>query len=116
MFYVSEEAIGEDTCAIVAAGDLDFAAAPELKRAIGERVEAGAQRLVLDLSAVDFIDSTAIGVVVGALKRIRESGGSLAVVGGKPNVQRIFEIVGMEQVIQLHSSREDALSALAGAA
>jgi anti-sigma B factor antagonist len=71
---------------------------------------------VLDLSMVTFIDSTAIGVLVGAVMRLREvEGGSLTVVCADENqrVLRIFEIAGVESLITLHSSREEALSELA---
>lgn len=115
LFYVSEETIGEGTDVVVVGGDLDFEAAPEFKKCIDHRLDEGARRVILDLAAVGFIDSTAIGVVVGAINRLRESGGSLAVVSDEPNVRRIFDVVGLDDLTPLHSSRDDAISALAGA-
>jgi anti-sigma B factor antagonist len=73
---------------------------------------------VLDLCEVTFIDSTAIGVLVGAAARLQESGGgSVAAVCPDHNerVLRIFDIAGVDSVITLYPSREEALSALATA-
>lgn len=115
LYYIGEETVdGADI--VVAGGSVDFDAAPHLKEAVVGRIEAGSRHLVVDLGPADFIDSTAIGVLVGALKRLRETGGSLAVVCTDENVRNIFEIVGLEDVIPLHRTRDDAVSALAGAA
>jgi anti-anti-sigma factor len=123
-FYISDDTMVEggghapDVALLVAGGELDFAAGPQLRRALEERIEAGARRLVLDLSMATFIDSTAIGVLVGAVMKLHELGdGSLSVVCREENMRvlRIFEIAGVDSLIALHRSRADALSALAGA-
>lgn len=111
-FYLSELDLDGDVHVIRLGGYVDFDVAPQLKKRVVQRIEAGARLLVIDLSDAGFIDSTAIGVLVGALKRLREAGGSLAVVCTSENVRGIFEIVGLENVIPLHASREDALAAL----
>src|SRR5580693_7421626 len=99
-FYISDELAlggGEDggeVAVVVAGGEIDYAASPQLKARIAGHVEAGRTRLVLDLSTVTFIDSTAIGVLMGAVMRLHEAGGgSLAVVCAEENrrVLRIFE-------------------------
>jgi anti-sigma B factor antagonist len=115
-FYLSDHAADDEIHVIRVGGYVDFDVAPQLKRCIVHRIDAGDRLIVIDLSDVGFIDSTAIGVLVGALKRLREAGGLLAVVCTNDNVRGIFEIVGLENVIPLHGSREDALVALAPAA
>jgi anti-sigma B factor antagonist len=112
-FYLSEHTLEGGVHVIRIGGYVDFDVAPQLKKRIVQRIESGERRLVIDLSDAGFIDSTAIGVLVGALKRLREAGGSLAVVCDNDNVRGIFEVVGLESVIPLHRTREDALSALA---
>jgi anti-sigma B factor antagonist len=107
---------GEDVAVMMVGGELDYAASPQLRERIADQIAAGGRRLVLDLSAVTFIDSTAIGVLVGAVLRLRETGGgSLAVVCApeKRRVVQIFEIAAVGRVIELHDSREEALLALA---
>jgi len=123
-FFISDEVTTEglarfgDVVVLVAGGEIDYAASPQLRERLADCVIAGKRRLMLDLSAVTFIDSTAIGVLVGAVMRMHElGGGSLAVVCNEENkrVLRIFEIAGVESLIELHYSREEALSALASA-
>lgn len=116
MFYLSDTATQGDVCILRVGGDVDFAVAPQLKRHIVGKIGAGARHVVVDLSDAGFIDSTAIGVLVGALKRLRETGGSLSVVCDSDSVRNIFEIVGLENVIPLHRSRDDAVAALERAA
>jgi anti-sigma B factor antagonist len=123
-FYISDETLlegggyDEDVAVLAAGGEIDYAASPQLRQRIDERIEAGGRRLVLDLTAVTFVDSTAIGVLVGSVMRLHELGvGSLSVVCAEENtrVRRIFEIAGVDSLIALHRSRADALSALTAA-
>jgi anti-sigma B factor antagonist len=123
-FYISDDVAvggmehGHDVVVMVAGGEIDYAASPQLSERLADHISVGIRHLVLDLSAVTFIDSTAIGVLVGAVMRLHEAGGgSLAVVCAEENrrVLRIFEIAGVDSLIALHSSREEALSELATA-
>ncbi|HWE09224.1 MAG TPA: STAS domain-containing protein [Solirubrobacteraceae bacterium] len=110
---MSDDLLGGDVRVLRVAGDVDFDVAPQFKRRISGLIEAGDRQLVVDLSAVEFIDSTAIGVLVGAIRRMRAAGGSLVVVCDNEDVQAIFEAVGLENVIPLHHSHQDAFAALA---
>ena len=71
-FSITQQAVDDDVHVIAVTGYLDFDAAPRLKRCIVDCIEAGGRRLVVDLSDAGFIDSTGIGVLAGALKRLRE--------------------------------------------
>lgn len=122
-FYLTEDATtqgvddDDDVVILVAGGEIDYAASPRFRESIAEAIGAG-MRLVVDLSPATFIDSTAIGALVGAVMRVREhGGGSLAVVcsGENQQVLRTFDIAGVTGLIALHPSREAALLALAGA-
>jgi anti-sigma B factor antagonist len=116
-FFISDNTSIEDTTdgdlAIVAmGGELDYEASPQLRARLVGAIKSGGRRLVLDLSDVTFIDSTAIGVLAGTVARLDEAGGgSLAVVSNNDKVLQIFEITGLDGVISLHSSREEAVSA-----
>jgi len=96
-------------------GELDAHDAPRLREMFAgalERASAagGHPRLVLDLRAVDFLDSSALGAMVGALRRTREAGGELAVVLPEGQARRIFEITGLEGVLDVRETREEALT------
>jgi anti-sigma B factor antagonist len=116
LYRIRGEACESSVGVILADGYLDFDAAPALKAAFVTQIEQGRCRIILDLSCTAFIDSTAIGVLVGALRRVQDLNGSLAVVCANENVRHTFEIVGLEHVVPLHSSRAEALLALAEAA
>ena len=91
---------------IVARGELDLDTASCLKERTAELVEKGAIELVVDLSEVSFIDSTALGALIGARRRVS---GTLAVVATHPQVLRILRMTGLDQVFPLASTREVAL-------
>lgn len=122
-FYLTEDATtrgvdrAEEVVILVAGGELDYAASPQFRERIAEAIGAG-MPLVVDLSPTTFIDSTAIGALVGAVMRLREhGGGSLAVVCSEKNerVLRTFDMAGVTGLIPLYPSREAALLALAAA-
>ena len=98
-YLLGHRAITVDRHVVVAGGELDMNAAPELKAAINEAIDEGTTTLVVDLSGVTFIDSTAIGVLMATRERLRRSGGALELICGDPNVLRVLEIVGMEAVV-----------------
>jgi anti-sigma B factor antagonist len=117
-FYIGDEVqvedAGKDLAVLVVGGEVDFEVSPQLKARMMRTIKAGRRRLVLDLSDVTFIDSTAIGVIAGAVEKLDEAGGgSLALVCTHEKVMQIFEITGLDSVITVHPTREEALAALA---
>lgn len=112
-FQLSDDLIDDQVRVLRVSGEVDFDVAPQFKRQLIGHIDGGDRRLIVDLSEVGFIDSTAIGVLVGAIKRMRTATGSLAVVCDNDDVRGIFEAVGLENVIPLHASDQDALAALA---
>ena len=85
-------------------GDLDVVGAPDLRQAVVAAVAGGSRLVVLDLSDLDFVDSFGIGAVVGALKRLRQRGGDLALVCPSPRIRRVFEICDLDRILALHDS------------
>jgi len=96
-------------CVLVVAGELDVVGGPQLRQQVHSAVGDGCRRLVLDLSGVSFIDSFGLGVVVGALKRVRQRDGQLEIVVTETRVRRVFEICDLDQVLSLHSTIEQAV-------
>ena len=97
-------------------GDLDVVGAPDLRQAVVVAVADGARLIALDLSDLDFVDSFGIGAVVGALKRLRQRGGDLALVCLSSRIRRVFEICDLDRIIALHDSAASlAAPAAAGA-
>lgn len=99
-------------CAVLrVAGEVDVYTAPMLRERIRELAAGGAIHLIADLGQVDFLDSTGLGALIGGLKRLREDGGSLALVICTPRILRIFQITGLTKALAVSSSVADAMTA-----
>ena len=112
-FSIGDSEHDAQTHVIEVEGEVDFYTAPEFKQRLTGVIDSGKTRLVVDLSNATFIDSTTLGVLVGSAKRLRPEGGALAVVCTAPSIRKNFEITGLDRVLAVHSTRDDALSAVA---
>lgn len=83
-------------------GELDLASMPRLRAGVVSVVAGGCPNVVLDLGAVDFVDSAGLGAVVAAVKRVRAAGGVLRVVRPEPRVWAVFELVDLDRVLDSH--------------
>ncbi len=102
-FHIEERTAGAVSIVSVA-GEIDVATAPQLQERLHELIASGHANVVVDLLAVTFLDSTALGVLVGALKRCRERGGELQLVVVDPRIVKIFEITGLTTVFPIVES------------
>lgn len=91
-------------------GEIDVYTAPRLREAIVGAIEAGHTRLVVDVEKVEFLDSTGLGVLVGALKKVRADGGTLDIVCTQERILKIFDITGLDKVFGLHTSVARAMA------
>ena len=91
---------------------LDLFTAPELKSALSEAIESGHTRIVVDLTDTTFLDSTALGVLIGAVKRLRSRDGRLTIVNVDDNIAKTFEITGLDQIFPISPTRAEAVKAL----
>jgi len=99
-------------CAVIqVTGEVDVYTAPMLRDQIRELSAKGAVHLIADLGRVDFLDSTGLGALIGGLKRLREAGGSLALVISTPRILRIFQITGLTKALAAQRSVADAITA-----
>ena len=112
-FDIKTEQLGEDAYLISLSGEVDLYTAPDFKQQLLQVIGDGARQVIVDFSQTTFIDSTTLGVLVGGVKRLRPSGGSLALVCTDQNISKIFEITGLDRVFPIHGSREEALQSIA---
>ncbi len=96
---------------VVASGELDIQATPRLSTVLDMAATSPGGRLVLDLSEVTFIDSTALGTILKAAAQLDEGGTLLAVVAPDGPVRRLLEMTNLTQRFRLFSDRGAALSA-----
>jgi anti-anti-sigma factor len=107
-----EDDVASGIAVLVAEGELDAYTEPLLRRAL-ERAELdGDRNLVLDLSAVSFLDSTALRVIVRAVRMVDERGCEARVVLPATTARRIFEITTLDRVLPVAGSRADAVEDL----
>jgi anti-sigma B factor antagonist len=111
-FAINDEDVDPTTQVIDVAGEVDLYSAPELKAHVLDAIDAGKTRLLVDLTNTTFIDSTTLGVLVGARKRLRERDGTLVVVCPDPDKLGLFEMTGLDRVFSIHADRGAALAEL----
>ena len=92
-------------------GDVDLHSAPELREALQGAIAEGARMLIVDLSGTTVIDSTSLGVLLGALKRLRErEHGQIRLVVARPEVRRILEITMLDRIFAVYETQDEALA------
>ena len=109
---ITDYALDAQTHVVQAEGQIDLYSAPELKEGVWRVIDAGKTRVIVDLTGVTFIDSTGLGVLIGALKRVRARRGTLALVVTDYDIERLFELTGLDGTFSIHRSRDDALEHL----
>jgi anti-sigma B factor antagonist len=115
-FSLKQEPIDADRHVVAVTGEIDLFTAPELKSTLADALEAGHTRIVVDLTQTTFLDSTALGVLIGAVKRLRSQDGVLTIVNVDPNIAKTFEITGLDQIFTIRPTRDEAVDALVAAA
>jgi anti-sigma B factor antagonist len=82
-------------------GECDISSAPHLREVLRPLVPPEVTQLTVDVNGLDFIDSTGLGVIVGALRRLREAGGDLTMTGAQGAVRRVLEVTRLDKAIPL---------------
>jgi anti-sigma B factor antagonist len=95
---------------LAVSGEVDVATVPRLREQLHGLVAEGHTRIVVDLDGVDFLDSTGLGVLVGALKRVRSNDGELSLVCTQPRIRKVFEVTGLTKVFTLYDSVDEAVA------
>lgn len=91
-------------------GEVDVYTAPKFRERLIELVSEGKHRIVVDLEGVDFLDSTGLGTIIGALKRARTHGGELRLVCAQSRITRLFEITGLDKAVPLLPTLDAAVA------
>jgi anti-sigma B factor antagonist len=90
-------------------GEIDMATAPSLRERLHALLAEDRSHLVVDLDDVGFLDSTALGVLVGVLKRARTEGGEVRIASTQPRVRKVFEITRLDSAFDLFDSVDEAV-------
>lgn len=103
--------LSDGTFVVALTGEVDLYTAPELKSELLRLVADEPNRIVVDLSGATFVDSTTLGVLLGAVKRLRLIGGELVIVCADLNIRRILSITLLDRAFTIYDTLGDALEA-----
>jgi anti-sigma B factor antagonist len=92
-------------------GEVDVYTAPALRAQLADLLNLGRRQLVIDLTEVEFLDSTWLGILIAGLKKSREQGGRLSLVCSRASLLKLFAVTGLDQVFVIHRTVPDAVAA-----
>jgi stage II sporulation protein AA (anti-sigma F factor antagonist) len=104
-------------CLVVClSGELDLKTAGELKATVDPALLGAhtAPNVVLDLSGVNFMDSSGMGAILGRYRTVSQMGGKLVVCSPTPQLRKLFELTGLTRIIPVFASQDDAVVGLQG--
>ena len=98
-----------DAAVVTPRGEVTVFTSPALRQRLREVIEGGARRIVMDLSAVEYVDSSGVATFVDALREARQKQGRLTLAGVKPRVRGVFEIARLDTLFPMVDTVEEAL-------
>jgi anti-sigma B factor antagonist len=108
-FNIEDRQVGDGTHVVAVTGEIDLFTAPDFKQHVAAPIDAGVSHVVVDLTKTTFIDSSSLGVLIGAHRRLKLRGGSLVIVCDNEAIIKTFRITGLDGVFTLVSTIDDAL-------
>jgi anti-sigma B factor antagonist len=102
-FAVTREDL-DDAVVVAVRGDVDVATSPTLRAELHQAISGGRNRVVVDMSGMDFIDSAGLGVLIGALKRAREADIGMVLKGLQSSPRKVLSITGLDEVFDIDES------------
>lgn len=85
---------------VVVQGEIDVATSPQLRGVLGQLITNGASDITLEFADVSFVDSSGLGVLVGAYRRLHDGrNGAIRIVDAQPSVRKVFEITGLQTAL-----------------
>ena len=109
-FDLSDESLDETTHLIAVRGEVHVSTAPEFSERLNEAIATGKTGVVIDMTDVEFIDSTGLSVLLNALRRVTRQQGTLALAVSNPTVLRLFEITRLDSTFDILPDRETAIA------
>jgi anti-sigma B factor antagonist len=111
---LTEETFDPSGLVLTVSGELDVATAPALRDHLTSAIEAGKHRLVVDLSAISFVDSVALAAIVHAKQRLPENGKMALAIDPSSYVMLVFESGGLATVLDFVETRAQAIERVSG--
>jgi anti-sigma B factor antagonist len=115
-FGIEDRRIDAATHVVSVLGEVDLFTGPEFKQRVMASIAAGSENVIVDLTRTTFIDSSSLGVLIGAQRRLKSRGGRLVVACDVEPILKTFRITGLDSVFTLAPSVDAALEGPATAA
>jgi anti-anti-sigma factor len=106
---IIEEVMDDIIIEIINLDRATLSEAEELKILVNEKINRGFKKVIIDLTSVEFVDSTFLGVIVNTLKKVAKLGGDLKLVGFQPAVRSMFELTRLFRVFESYNALQDAI-------
>ena len=105
---INTNSIATGTAVVGLEGEIDVYTSIQLKQEITQIISQGVTLLVLNMERVEYLDSTGLGLLIGALKRLRENDGNLIIVSPSERIVRVFEITGLHKIFKIYATLAEA--------
>lgn len=109
-FKTQTRRINAQTAVVELHGDIDIYSAQKAKAVLGELLDEGCNRLVINLRHASYLDSSGLGMLVGTLRRVREQEGKMRLAALPSRVRRLFEITRLTYAFPIDASEEEAMT------
>jgi anti-sigma B factor antagonist len=114
-FSIEDRPIGADAHLVAVGGEVDLFTAPEFKQRVMAAIAAGVERVIVDFTKTTFVDSSSLGVLIGAHRRLKSRGGRMVIACDTDAIVKTFRITGLDGVFTLVPTIEEALDESTGA-
>lgn len=104
----STEHLGRDIAVVRPDGRLNMVSAPELREAVTATIASGRPRIVVDLSATSFIDSSGLGALIGCLKSARQAEGDLRIAAPNDQIRMVLKLSNVDRILRSYDSAAEA--------
>jgi anti-sigma B factor antagonist len=111
-FDLTEKPLDDHSVIITVAGEIHATTAPEFSERLNEAIADGKTGVILDLTGVEFIDSTGLSVLLNGLRRVTRVRGSMVLACANPTVLRLFEITKLDSTFDIVPSCDEAIERL----
>ncbi|MGH2899697.1 MAG: STAS domain-containing protein, partial [Solirubrobacteraceae bacterium] len=109
-FELAEEGSDDGAHVLIVRGEIHVSTAPEFAQRLSAAIDSGKIAIVLDMAAVEFIDSTGLSVLLNGLRLVTQMHGRMALVCSNPTVLRLFQITSLDDTFDIFDDRAKAIA------
>src|SRR3954471_13375513 len=109
-FSIEDRVVDDDTHVVAVTGEIDLFTAPEFKQRVSAPIDEGRTHVIVDLTETTFIDSSSLGVLIGAHRRLRRLEDSRVIVASNGALRKAFRITGLDGVFTIVDTLDEAFN------